>query len=110
MGNWESSVSQARSYQEIGDFWDTHDLADYWDRTEAVEFEVDVRSEVRYFRLESTLAASVAKIAWQRGVSVETLLNLWVQEKLQEIALRRSTKPIPCRRGRDKPPPRKLPG
>jgi hypothetical protein len=83
VGKWESSVSQARSYQEIGEFWDTHDLADYWDQTEAVEFEVNIQSEMRYFRLESALAASVAEIARQRGVSVETLLNLWVQEKLQ---------------------------
>jgi hypothetical protein len=80
----KSSISKAQSYKEIGEFWDTHDVADYWDQTEPVEFEVDIQSEVRYYSLESTLAASVAKIAWQRGVSVETLLNLWVQEKLQE--------------------------
>jgi len=87
----KSSISQAQSYKEIGEFWDTHDVADYadkrhpgWDQTEPVEFEVDIQSEARYYPLESTLAASVAKIAWQRGVSVETLLNLWVQEKLQE--------------------------
>jgi hypothetical protein len=80
----KSSISQAQSYKEIGEFWDTHDLADYWDQTEPVEFEVDIQSEVRYYPLESTLAASIAEIARQRGVSVETLLNLWVQEKLQE--------------------------
>jgi hypothetical protein len=80
----KSSISQAQSYKEIGEFWDTHDLADYWDQTEPVEFEIDIQSEVRYYPLESTLAASIAEIAWQRGVSVETLLNLWVQEKLQE--------------------------
>ena len=74
----------AQSYKEIGEFWDTHNLADYWDQTEPVEFEVDIQSEVRYYPLESTLTTSVAEIAWQRGVSVETLLNLWVQEKLQE--------------------------
>jgi hypothetical protein len=83
----KSSISQAQSYKEIGEFWDTHDLADYWDQTEPVEFEVDIQSEVRYYPLESTLAASVAEIARQRGVSAETLLNLWVQEKLQEQAV-----------------------
>ena len=80
----KSSISQAQSYKEIGEFWDTHDLADYWDQTEPVEFEVDIQSEVRCYPLESTLAASIAEIARQRGVSVETLLNLWVQEKLRE--------------------------
>ncbi len=80
----KSTISQAQSYKEIGEFWDTHDLADYWDQTEPVEFEVDIQSEVRYYPLERTLAANVAEIARQSGVSAETLLNLWVQEKLQE--------------------------
>jgi len=84
MSESKSSISQAQSYREIGEFWDTHDLADYWEQTEPVEFEVDIQSEVRYCALESTLAARMAEIAWQRGVSVETLLNLWVQEKLRE--------------------------
>jgi len=26
--------------EEIGDFWDNHSLADYWDQTHEVEFEV----------------------------------------------------------------------
>ena len=31
--------------EEIGEFWDTHSLADYWDETEEVEFQVDLRAE-----------------------------------------------------------------
>ncbi len=31
--------------EEIGEFWDTHDLADYWDETQEVEFQVDLRSK-----------------------------------------------------------------
>jgi hypothetical protein len=84
MSENKSSISQAQSYQEIGEFWDTHDVTDYWDATESVEFEVDIQSEVRYYALESTLAHKVSEIAWQRGVSVETLVNLWVQDKVAE--------------------------
>jgi len=79
-----SSISKARSYKEIGEFWDTHDLADYWEQTQPVEFEVDIQSEVTYYPLDITLAAEVYSVAKRRGVSPETLLNLWVQEKLQE--------------------------
>jgi len=87
MDESKSSISQAQSYKEIGEFWDTHDLADYWEQTKPAEFEVDIQSEVRYYALESTLAAGVAEIAWQRGVSAETLLNLWVHEKLEELTV-----------------------
>ncbi|RKU26485.1 hypothetical protein C6499_13285 [Candidatus Poribacteria bacterium] len=31
--------------EEIGEFWDTHDLTDYWDETEEVEIQVDLKSE-----------------------------------------------------------------
>ena len=31
--------------EEIGEFWDKHGLADYWDETHEVEFQVDLKSE-----------------------------------------------------------------
>jgi len=84
MSRSTSSISKARSYKEIGKFWDTHDLADYWEQTRPVEFEVDLQSEVTYYPLDVALSAQVRSIAARRGISPETLLNLWVQEKLQE--------------------------
>lgn len=86
MSEGKSTISEARSYREIGEFWDTHDLADYWDETEPVEFEVDIQSEATYYALERQLSEELAKVADERGVSAETLLNIWVQEKLTEGA------------------------
>ncbi len=79
-----NSISKAQSYKEIGEFWDTHDLADHWKQTYPVDFETDIQSEVTYYALDNTLSASIRSTTEQRGVSAETLLNLWVQEKLQE--------------------------
>ena len=31
--------------EEIGEFWDTHSLADYWDETHEVEFQVNLKSK-----------------------------------------------------------------
>ena len=84
MSGNKSSISQARSYQEIGEFWDTHDLADYWDQTEPVDFEVDIQSEATYYALDRRLSQMLAQVAEERGVSSETLLNIWIQEKLWE--------------------------
>jgi len=63
---------------------DTRDVTEHWDATEPVEFEVDIQSTVRYCALESTLAHKVSEIAWRKGVSVETLVNLWIQDKVSE--------------------------
>ena len=79
-----SSISKAQSYKEIGEFWDTHDLADYWNKTESVEFEIDIQSEVTYYAVDKELSAKIRAIAKRRGISTDTLLNLWLQEKLQE--------------------------
>lgn len=84
MSKNKSSLSKARSYKEIGEFWDTHDLADFWDRTKSVKFKVDIESEVTYYALDNKLSEKIRSIAKKRGVSADTLLNLWVQEKLRE--------------------------
>lgn len=87
MNEGKSSISQATSYQEMGEFWDAHDAADFWEQTEPVELEVDIESEVRYYALETSLAARIDQFARHKGVSAETLLNLWVQEKIHELAV-----------------------
>ena len=84
MRKGRSSLSKAKSYNEIGDFWDSHDLSDFWDQTKKVEFGVDIKSEITYYSLDKELAEKVQSIAQRRGVSADTLINLWVQEKLQE--------------------------
>jgi CopG antitoxin of type II toxin-antitoxin system len=84
MAEDRSSISGARSYQEIGEFWDTHDLGEYWEQTDPAEFDVDIRSLATYFPVETDLATRLRSIAERRGISAETLLNLWVQEKAAE--------------------------
>ena len=78
----KSSISKASSYEEIGSFWDSHDTADYWDQMETVEFDIDIQTDRFYFALEKALAAKLNEAAHKHGIGTETLLNLWVQEKL----------------------------
>jgi hypothetical protein len=86
MSKDKSSISQASSYQEIGAFWDTHDLSDFWDQTEEVEFTVVSETQATYYPVESRLAEKLRALAKRRGVSADTLLNLWIQEKMAEEA------------------------
>ncbi len=80
----KSSISKAQTHEEIGEYWDTHDLAEHWEDTKPAEFEVDIQSEVTYFAVDKQLSEKIKAFARRRGVSPDTLLNLWVQEKLQE--------------------------
>jgi hypothetical protein len=78
-----TSISKARSLEDIADFWDTHSLADYWDQTHEVTFEVRAQRR-RRITLDPEVYAQVEAQAHTRGLSPETLVNLWLQERLQE--------------------------
>lgn len=82
MSDSESSISKSRSYKEMGEYWDDHDAGEVWDRLAPVEFEVSINSEKRYYPIEKLLSQKLDRIAATQGVSPETLINLWVQEKV----------------------------
>jgi hypothetical protein len=78
-----TSISKAQSLEEIADFWDTHGLDDYWDQTHEVAFEVRAQRR-RRITLDPEVYARVETQARARGLLPETLVNLWVMERLQE--------------------------
>jgi hypothetical protein len=86
MAENKSSLSDSHSYEELSEYWDTHSLADHWDKTSPVEFELDVRSSALYFPVDRLLADKLRTVAAAHGVSTETLLNLWLQEKVADEA------------------------
>lgn len=70
------------SIAEASEFWDTHSLADYWDLTREVEFEVDLGESVQLVAVEKTLLERLAERARKQGLSTQTLVNLYLSEKL----------------------------
>ena len=81
----KTSISKASSYEEIGEFWDTHDLTDYLDDSQIVDVNTsDIQSSKIYFHVETDMAKKIRAIAKRKGVSGTDLLNSWVREKLRE--------------------------
>lgn len=70
------------SISEAADFWDTHDLSDYEDQTTPVEFEVSLQRRTYLTALEPSLAQRIASFAAGQGVAAETLINVWLSERL----------------------------
>ena len=79
-----TSISQARTLDEIAQFWDTHSLADYWDQTREVEFELRAKRR-RRITLDPAVYARVEAQARVRGILPETLVHLWLVEQLQKL-------------------------
>ncbi len=80
-----SSVSKASTYTSMGDFWDSHDLSDFWDKTRPAKATAELESEESYYGIEKGLSQTIRRVAKERGVSPHTLINLWVQEKIRKL-------------------------
>ncbi len=80
-----TSLSNAKTLDELAEFWDTHSLADYWDETSEVDFEVRAKPR-RRITLAPELFEKLEQQARIRGLNPETLVNLWLAERLQETA------------------------
>jgi hypothetical protein len=75
--NNPSSRSNATSLEDMGAFWDTHDFTEH----DPGEPDVTVTFR-RTIAIEAQLWEAIAQEAHQRGVTIETLINLWLQQKL----------------------------
>ncbi|MDZ7291713.1 MAG: BrnA antitoxin family protein [candidate division KSB1 bacterium] len=82
-----ATLPKFKSLEEEVEFWETHDLTDYRDYWREVK---DVKIDLipRRLRLEDDLARKIGRVAQQRGISSETLVNLWLQQKLSETLKR----------------------
>jgi len=76
----KSSVSKTNSLKKMGEFWEKHDFTEFDDpNAPDVEFHVTVAIPV-----EPDLLSDIEELAHLRGINVETLVNLWLKEKLVE--------------------------
>ena len=76
----KSSVSKTNSLEKMGEFWDKRDFTEFDDpNAPDVEFHFMVAIPI-----EPDLLSDIEELAHARGINVETLVNLWLQEKLVE--------------------------
>jgi hypothetical protein len=80
-GNKKTGISKADTDEGIGEFWDSHDFTDFDDDSPDVALEVSFAVP-----LEVELFGAIEREARKRGIAVETLVNLWLQQKLVEQA------------------------
>lgn len=80
-----SKIPQFASEQEEAEFWATHDATEFLNETEAVEVTfVDARPPKKQIslRLDAETIESLKAVATQKGVGYQTLIRMWVMERL----------------------------
>ncbi|MPZ14398.1 MAG: hypothetical protein GEU73_08235 [Chloroflexi bacterium] len=85
-----ASISGGVTPEEIGEFWDTHDLSDYLDRTKDVtgQFEFDIHSVRHLVALDPQVLQQAIVSAREQGITVQTLVNLAVRDALTRLSAR----------------------
>jgi hypothetical protein len=71
---------------ELIEFWDSHSTADYEDETDEVNFVIDLQEEGYTVALVPELVNRLEHQARARGVTTETLVNVWLAERLMATA------------------------
>ncbi len=77
--NRVSNISKFGTDEKIGEFWDNHDFTEFDSDVPDVAFTVSFAVPV-----EVELFSAIEKEAKKHGVNIETLVNLWLQQKLAE--------------------------
>ncbi len=80
MENSVDSISKDMTIEEASEFWETHSVADYPSRV--VQFKFKQEGDVNFIAVANDLMRQLEKRAKKTGVSIETLVNLWIQERL----------------------------
>ncbi len=79
-------IPEFHTLADMATFWDDHSTADYFDLGEEVHFEVRTDERQRRIALMPELSEQIEIHARARGVTTETLINLWLAERLQQAA------------------------
>ena len=80
----KSRIPDFKNRQEMAEWFDTHDLADYQDEFHTVEAKFAKNlSEGITVRFDPKTLAKLRKQASEKGVGPTTLVRMWVMEHLQ---------------------------
>ncbi|MGH7598709.1 MAG: CopG family antitoxin [bacterium] len=74
------------SLDELVEFFDTHDMGEYWDEMPEAHFEIDIKKRKHLFAIDADLAEKLTQIAKTKRTPSERLINSWLKEKILEHA------------------------
>ncbi len=70
------------SLDELVEFFDTHDMGDYVEQLPEASFDVDIRRRLHLVAIDEELVGELNEIAKTQQIPAESLVNLWLKEKI----------------------------
>lgn len=76
--------------QEMIEFFDTHDMGDYWDDLPDAQFDVDLETKRHMVEIDKEILIRLAQIAHAKRMTSKALINSWLLEKIGETTYQSS--------------------
>ena len=80
MPSKKEHIPENMTIEGASEFWDTHSVADF--SSHVVEFEYRSEEQITFVAIANDLLRQLEKQARKQGASIETLINLWIKERL----------------------------
>jgi predicted DNA binding CopG/RHH family protein len=74
------------SYEEAGEFWDTHDTTDYPNVFQTVEAQTELRKRHYEVEVEEDIIKVLKKKAHKRGVPISQIVSGILRKQLSQVA------------------------
>jgi hypothetical protein len=71
-----------KSTDELVEFFDKHDMGDYWDSLPKAEFEVSIKTRKHLIAIDEKMIPTINQIAKSKRVTSAKLINTWLREKI----------------------------
>ena len=75
-------IPQVKSIDELVEFFDTHDMGDYWDQLPKAKFDVNIETKKHLVAIDEKLIPELNEIAKSKKVPSAKLVNIWLREKI----------------------------
>ena len=82
--NKGKTLPRSRSLNELVDFFETHDMGDYWEHMPKAYFDVNIKKRTHLVALEEDIFDKLTEIAKTKKISSESLINTWLKDKIRK--------------------------
>jgi CopG antitoxin of type II toxin-antitoxin system len=80
------ALPKFESLDELVEFFDTHDMGDYWEQMPEASFDINIKRRKHLVAIDEEIIPQLNEIAKSRKVSSEKLINTWLKEKLSKAS------------------------
>jgi len=78
-------MPRSNSVKGLVDFFETHDMGDYWEKMPEAHFDVNIKRRKHLVALEEDIVDKLTEIAKSKKVSSESLINAWLKDKIRRV-------------------------